>query len=116
MTITSHAGRIALTAILLGSTSGLGADDLAFADTTVLPRAQWPASFDRMPEQALATAFLRCHREAQVRMLSFEDGVRCAMAWDALLRRVFAGNVDALLAWWRVHRDESAVADDVYLR
>lgn len=75
----------------------------------VFPREQWLASFDRMPETALATAFLRCDREARVHMLSFEDGVRCAMAWDALLRRLFAGDVDALIAWWLVHRDESAV-------
>jgi hypothetical protein len=31
------------------------------------------------------------------------------MAWNALPRRVFAGDVDALIAWWLVHGDESAV-------
>jgi hypothetical protein len=30
--------------------------------------------------------------------------VRCAMAWDALLQRHFAGDVEALLAWWRTRR------------
>lgn len=109
MTTTSHAARAALIAVFLGSASGLGAHELTFPQTVVFPREQWLASFDRMPEPALATAFLRCDREARVRMLSFEDGVRCAMACDALLRRVFAGDVDALIAWWLVHRDESAV-------
>lgn len=103
--------RVALAAliVLLGSASGLGAHDRTVAQAAVPSREQWLASFDRMAEPALAAAFLRCDREARARMLGFEDGVRCAMAWDALLRRVFAGDVDALIAWWRVHRDENAV-------
>jgi hypothetical protein len=108
LTTTSRAARAALI-VLLGSASGLGAQDTTFPQAAVSPREQWLASFDRMSEPALAAAFLRCDREARVRMFGFEDGVRCAMAWDALLRRVFAGDVDALIAWWRVHREESAV-------
>lgn len=105
----SNAATAALTAVLLGTAAGSGAHDLASPQSALPPREQWLASFDRMSEPVLAAAFLRCDREASVRMLSFEDGVRCAMAWDALLRRVFFGDVDALIAWWRAHRDVSAV-------
>jgi hypothetical protein len=34
------------------------------------------------------------------------EAVPCAMAWDALLKRQFGGNVEAFLAWWRAHRDD----------
>jgi hypothetical protein len=73
------------------------------------PREQLVARFDHMSEPALATAFLRCDREARTRVLSLDDGARCAMAWDALLRRVFAGDVDALIAWWKANRDEGTL-------
>jgi hypothetical protein len=109
MTTASHAARPALAVALLASASGLGAQNLVSGDSAIAAREHWLASYDRLPEPALAEAFLRCDREARVRMLSFEDGVRCAMAWDALLRRVFVGDVDALIAWWRIRRDSSAV-------
>lgn len=76
------------------------------AATAGTPREQLLVSFDHLPEPALATAFLQCDREARARLLAMDEGVRCAMAWDALLRRVFANDVDALIAWWKVHRQE----------
>lgn len=67
------------------------------------------ARFDHLPRAALESAFLRCDREARVRVLSLDEGAHCAMAWDALLRRVFAGDVDALIIWWRANRDENTL-------
>jgi hypothetical protein len=57
-----------------------------------------------MPEGELRARFLRCDREATERMLGFDEGVQCAMAWDAILARAYANDVDALLAWWRLKR------------
>ena len=104
-----RASRAALVAVLLGSASDLGARETSSPQTVVPPREQWLASVERLSEPALVAVFLRCDRESRVRMLGFEEGARCAMAWDALLQRVFAGDVDALIAWWRVHRDASGV-------
>lgn len=109
MTTTWHAAYAALAAVLLESTPALAAQDVTFPQTLWGAREKWLTTFDRMPAPALAAAFLRCDRAARETMLDFEDGARCAMAWDALLARVFVGDVDALIAWWLVHRDDSTV-------
>ena len=96
--------RAALSALLLGPALALGAHGVESAGT---PREQLLARYDHMSEPALAATFLSCDREATARVLGPDDGVRCAMAWDALLRRVFAGDVDALIAWWQANREES---------
>lgn len=103
MTTRIPVARFALLATLLGPAHASAQD---VAETAVTPREQMLASFDRLPEPALATAFLQCDRDARTRLLGMDEGVRCAMAWDALLRRVFANDVDALIAWWKVHREE----------
>jgi hypothetical protein len=64
------------------------------------------AEFDRMPEADLEAYFLRCSRSSSQRMMGFDEAVPCAMSWDALLPRRFGGQVQALLDWWRVHRDD----------
>lgn len=67
-------------------------------------RAQWIAAFEQLPEARLRTYFLRCDHESREHLLQYDDAVRCAMAWDALLKRGFANDVHALLAWWREQR------------
>ncbi len=63
------------------------------------------AHFERLPETHLKAVFLHCAHESSRRMFDLDEAVPCAMAWDALLKRGFAGNVEALLAWWRAQRD-----------
>ncbi len=65
------------------------------------------AVFDAMPEARLKATFLRCDQESSQRVLDLGEAVPCAMAWDTLLKREFGGDVDALLAWWRAHRDQA---------
>jgi hypothetical protein len=106
MKFPSHVGAVALTATLLG-TSALAQPQPSAAALGVLgERDQFLQVFDRMPRRDLEAVFLRCSRESSLRYMGFDQAVPCAMAWDALLRRGFDGHVDALLAWWRVHRDD----------
>ena len=109
MTTTWGAARAALAAVLLASTNALAAQDFTSPLTVFGAREKWLTTFDRIPAPALAAAFLHCDRAARKTMLNFEDGVRCATASDALLKRVFANDVDALIAWWLAHRDDSTV-------
>lgn len=67
-------------------------------------RVQSIAAFERMPRPSLQAFFLRCDAESRESLLALDDAVRCAMAWDALLKRDFKGDVHSLLAWWREHR------------
>jgi len=69
-------------------------------------RDQLIAAFDALPDAPLREFFLRCSSEGNRRMLPLEDAVPCAVAWDTLLRREYRGNIEALLAWWRQHRDD----------
>jgi hypothetical protein len=68
-------------------------------------RDQWIATFEQLPEAKLRTIFLRCDRESREHLLQFDEAVMCAMAWDALLKRGFTHDVEAMLAWWRENRD-----------
>ena len=64
------------------------------------------SGFDHMPEASLKAFFIRCSREATRRMISLDEGAMCAVAQDVLKARSFGGKFDALLAWWRNHRDD----------
>ena len=99
--------RAVLSALLLGAAVALAADLLESPGT---PREQLLAHFERMSEPALATAFLRCEREARVRALGPDEGALCAMAWDALLRREAAGNLERLVASAAAVGEELTVA------
>lgn len=68
-------------------------------------REQRVAVFEQLPETRLRAFFLRCDRDSREHLLPLDDAVQCAMAWDALLKRGFANDVNALLAWWREQRD-----------
>jgi hypothetical protein len=59
-----------------------------------------------MPEASLKVYFLRCSREATRRMMGLDGGAMCAVAQDVLKARAFGGDFDALLAWWRTHRND----------
>ncbi len=67
---------------------------------------QFIARFERLSDAQLKAYFLRCSRDATRRMLGLNEGALCSAAQDALKKSSFAGNFDALLAWWRVHRDD----------
>lgn len=108
MTIRFHTAKAALIAALLGPVTVVSAQESPVSLSTFSAREQRLASLGRMPEAQLKAMFVRCDRESRHRMLDFDEGLQCAMAWDALLRRGFAGKVDALLAWWRISRDDYA--------
>lgn len=68
-------------------------------------RGQLLATYERMPRDQLERVFMRCDAESSSNVLGFQEGVLCAMAWDALLQREFGGDVQALLTWWRAQRE-----------
>lgn len=70
----------------------------------VTHREQWLAAMNEWPLDRLKTYFLLCDLESRMHWMGLDDGARCAMAWDALLKRCFSGDVEAMLAWWRFHR------------
>lgn len=69
-------------------------------------RAGSLARFEQLPSACLETLFLRCSREAGERMLDLGDAAICSYGYEALLKRRFGGDFNAMLAWWRAHRED----------
>jgi len=92
---------IGVACILLAASAG-AADDLSIWRE----RDQLRAHFERMPERDLERLFLRCSRDSSERLLGFDEAALCSIGFEALKKRKFGGDFDAMLAWWRLHRDD----------
>jgi hypothetical protein len=66
------------------------------------------SDIEQLSDGQLKALALHCDREASKRVLAFDEAALCSMGWEALKTRVFSGNTDALLSWWRVQRNNSA--------
>lgn len=64
------------------------------------------AHFDRAAEADLKAVYLHCARQSSQRLLGFDEATRCTIAGEALKAHHFGGDFNALLAWWRQHRDD----------
>lgn len=78
--------------------------------TAFAQRDQVVARIERLSELQLKAVVLRCSRESSERLMGFGEAVPCIVAWDALKARSFGGDFNALLAWWRTHRDDPDTA------
>ena len=63
-----------------------------------------------LPLDHLKTSYLACDKAATEAVLEPADYQRCAMVGDELLKRGFDGDLDRLLAWWRVEKPRFAQA------
>ena len=70
------------------------------------PQSHEVAYLEKLPDTTLKTMYLSCARVSSQRLLSLDEAIRCSTAADVLKRRSFGGDFDAMLAWWRRHRDE----------
>lgn len=59
-----------------------------------------------LPQTAdvLKREYLKCDRAAAEGRLDMPSAVRCSLLYEELRDRVFDGDFDALLAWWRETR------------
>ena len=55
-----------------------------------------------VPVDSLKETYLACDRLSRRTVLDFGTAVHCSTHSEALLRRGFDGDFEALLAWWRV--------------
>ncbi len=66
------------------------------------------ARLERLAEPDLKTVYLRCNEAAEEGLLTFEEATLCSLAHEVLKQRVFGGDFEALLNWWRLHRSGSS--------
>jgi hypothetical protein len=69
-------------------------------------RPEIVAQMNDVPAHELRHVYLACARESKQRLLDIGEAVVCTTVADTLLAREFHGNFEALLSWWRTHRDE----------
>lgn len=62
--------------------------------------------FARLSAPCLKELYLRCSQKSSQGLLDFGDAALCSFGHEALLKKEFGGDFNALLAWWRVHRDD----------
>jgi hypothetical protein len=61
------------------------------------------AQLQAMPEGDLKETYLHCWRESTHRVMGYGEIALCSIVYETVLRRIFAGDFDALLAWSRVN-------------
>jgi hypothetical protein len=62
------------------------------------------------PEQ-LKSTFLQCDRLSQETALDSGTAAQCSVVYEELKQRVFAGDFERLLAWWRVETKGTAAQE-----
>lgn len=72
----------------------------------VAEHARVQAEFARLSGTCLKELYLRCSRESSQGLLDFRQAALCSSGHEALLKGEFGGDFNALLAWWRGHRDD----------
>ena len=69
-----------------------------------------PTSIAAFPLDHLKASYLACDKAATEAVLDAAAYQRCAVVGDELLKRGFDGDLDRLLAWWRVEKPRFAQA------
>jgi len=100
----SRAGAILAAVCAVVSAAALG--QTAPDSSTWRDRERLFAHFEVVGEVSLKALYLRCARESSQRLLGFDEAARCSIAGEVLKARIFGGDFNALLAWWRLHRDD----------
>jgi hypothetical protein len=60
--------------------------------------------YQELPRHCLRAVFTRCSAQADEGLLDLGSAVACSDGYEALLKREFNGDFQALLAWWRQTR------------
>jgi len=64
------------------------------------------AHFQVVDASRLKATYLRCARDSSQRLFGFDEATHCVIAGEVLKARLFGGDFNALLGWWRLHRDD----------
>jgi hypothetical protein len=87
--------------------------DSASADCDLPPMPAHPlmdrdgglSQYIKLPEHCLKTMYMYCSAASEKVILDQGPMMACSLGHEALLRRVFGGDFNAMLAWWRSQRE-----------
>ncbi|HYD75141.1 hypothetical protein [Ramlibacter sp.] len=72
----------------------------------LLHRKERMTQFEALGEHCLKQLMVECHAAAARQLLDPGSAFACSIGYEALLKRGFGGDFQALLAWW--HQREGA--------
>lgn len=68
------------------------------------------SSFEGLSEDCLKSMFMHCSAASEKNVLGMGTVMACSVAYEALLKRVFRGDFEKLLAWWRTQGGSGSVS------
>lgn len=74
-------------------------------------REETLAQFEALPPACLKSMFMACTAAASETFMDLGSAATCSIGYEALLKRGFDGNFNALMAWWRAERDSSVASN-----
>jgi hypothetical protein len=74
-------------------------------------REETLAQFEALPPACLKSMFMACTAAASETFMDLGSAATCSIGYEALLKRGFDGNFNALLAWWRAERGSSVASN-----
>lgn len=70
----------------------------------LVDRAATLSRYEQLPQYCLKAMFMQCAAQANEQVLDFGSAAACSIGYEALLKRGFSGDFQALMAWWRTQR------------
>lgn len=92
---------VALAAPARAEIQSAGCDSADQQPISLTDRGAALAQFERMPQSCLRAIVRQCTAAAGDAMLDVATANACSFGYEALLKKGFGGDFQAMLAWWR---------------
>ena len=79
------------------------------AGNPMLDRAERIRAYESLGEPCLKRLLVECSAAANHRLLDQGSAFACSIGYEALLKRHFGGDFQAMLAWWRTVPERTAL-------
>ena len=68
--------------------------------------------YEAMPQHCLKAIVIVCSQAAETGLLDLGQAAACSIGYEALLKRGFAGDFKALMAWWQRQKKAPGVVNN----
>ena len=80
----------------------------AYDGPPLLHREDRLARYESLGEQCLKRLVVECNAAASRQLLDAGTAFACSLGYEALLRKGFGGDFQAMLTWWRTRSEAAA--------
>lgn len=90
--------------VSVGTLGTCAVPSAAAASDPLADRAEVLAQYEALPQPCLRAIVVVCNRAAEGGLLDVGQAAACSIGHEALLKRGFAGDFQALMGWWQRQR------------